>query len=99
MDLLRRGQTCPHELARLIGASQATVAHWCNRRRWGPSGNYALRTARALGVTVEYLLAGEGNVPTTSAVQRAVNRARSEHRARQEHADASPVDEELPRTA
>jgi len=49
------------ELASLSGISKHTLDNYLNVRGYMPSADVAVKIARALGVTVEYLVTGNGN--------------------------------------
>jgi transcriptional regulator with XRE-family HTH domain len=49
------------ELASLSGISKHTLDNYLNVREYMPSADAAVKIARALGVTVEYLVTGEDN--------------------------------------
>ena len=49
------------ELAFLAGISKHTLNNYLNVRGFMPSADVAVKIARALGVTVEYLVTGEEN--------------------------------------
>ena len=47
------------ELAALTGISKNTIDNYVNVRKYMPSADAAVKIAKALGVTVEYLVTGE----------------------------------------
>jgi transcriptional regulator with XRE-family HTH domain len=51
------------ELAALTGISRHTLDNYLNIRGHIPSADIAVKIARALGVSVEYLVSGEENPP------------------------------------
>ncbi|MDR1870245.1 MAG: helix-turn-helix domain-containing protein [Treponema sp.] len=49
------------ELATMSGIGKATLNNYLSARGYMPSANAAVKIARALGVSVEYLVTGEEN--------------------------------------
>ena len=56
------------ELAALTGISKGTLDNYLNIRANIPPADVAVKIARALGVTVEYLVAGEEITPVKSSI-------------------------------
>ena len=56
------------ELAGLTGISRHTLDNYLNVRGHMPTADVAVKIARALGVTVEYLVTGEENRPDKSSL-------------------------------
>ena len=56
------------ELAKLSGVSKHTLDNYLNIRGYMPSADVAVKIARALGVSVEYLVTGEENSPDKSSI-------------------------------
>ena len=54
------------ELASLTGISKHTLDNYLNVRGYMPSADVAVKIARALGVSVEYLVTGEESLPDKS---------------------------------
>ena len=54
------------ELASISGISKHTLDNYLNVRGYMPSADVAVKIARALGVSVEYLVTGEENVNKSS---------------------------------
>jgi transcriptional regulator with XRE-family HTH domain len=57
------------ELAVLTGISKSTLDNYLNLRERIPTADVAVKIAKALGVTVEYLVTGEENHPDSSSVK------------------------------
>jgi len=56
------------ELAAASGISKPTIDNYLCVRGYMPSANAAVKIARALGVSVEYLVTGEENRPDKSSL-------------------------------
>jgi transcriptional regulator with XRE-family HTH domain len=56
------------ELAALTGIRKHTLDNYLNVREYMPSADAAVKIARALGVSVEYLVTGEENSPEKSSL-------------------------------
>ena len=56
------------ELAAMSGISKHTLDNYLNVRGYMPSADVAVKIARALGVSVEYLVTGEENRPDKSSL-------------------------------
>jgi transcriptional regulator with XRE-family HTH domain len=56
------------ELAALSGISKHTLDNYLNVRGYMPSADVAVKIARTLGVSVEYLVTGEENRPDKSSL-------------------------------
>ena len=56
------------ELATLSGISKHTLDNYLNVRSYMPSADAAVKIARALGVTVEYLVTGEEKLAEKSSL-------------------------------
>ena len=80
-DRLRRaidlGGVTISEAARLARLSTNAVQFYLSGRRENPSGESAVQIARALGVSLDWLLTGTGEEPTANDVLAAVERARA----------------------
>jgi transcriptional regulator with XRE-family HTH domain len=64
------------ELDRLSGLGMGHVSMIESGRRPNIEGATAVKLARVLGVSVDWLLTGEGDEPTTDQVRASVERAR-----------------------
>lgn len=69
------------ELAELLGVSYEAVRLWF-AGDFVPNGKNLARLATLFGVSLDYLMRGDGKRPTKRAVKRAVRRYRAEHAAR-----------------
>ena len=56
------------ELASLSGISKHTLDNYLNVRSYMPSADAAVKIARALGVSVEYLVTGDDNLSGKSSL-------------------------------
>ena len=56
------------ELAAMVGMSKKTLDNYLNSRRYIPSAEAAVKIAKALGVSVEYLVTGEEISPSKSSL-------------------------------
>ena len=56
------------ELAAKSGLSKSTLDNYLSIRGYMPSADAAVKIARALGVSVEYLVTGEENNPDISSI-------------------------------
>ena len=57
------------ELSSLSGISKHTLDNYLNVRGYMPSADVAVNIARALGVSVEYLVTGKENPPDKSSLR------------------------------
>lgn len=57
------------ELASLTGISKHTLDNYLNLRERIPSADVAVKIAKVLGVTVEYLVTGEDSYPDKSSIR------------------------------
>jgi transcriptional regulator with XRE-family HTH domain len=72
------GDLASYELAELAGVSGGYPGHLEKGRRKNPGSDVASKIARALGVSLDWLLRGEGPAPTKAQVQAAVAVARDQ---------------------
>ena len=57
------------ELAEITGISRYTLGNYLNARERIPTADVAVKIARALGVTVEYLVTGEESISEKSLIK------------------------------